>query len=178
MTKTRRDFLRVAGAGMAAAMAPAAALAQQWPVKPIKAVVPFGPGSTIDIIGRIVAEPLSQALGQPIVIENRGGAGGSIGAAAVAKAEPDGYTLLVHASAHSAAPAVRFRHVRGITTGMDVEWSFESTDGGTRVRIVHVWNGPPWPVIGDVAARAVIGPVFVHGIAARTLAGLARAAEA
>jgi tripartite-type tricarboxylate transporter receptor subunit TctC len=106
MTKTRRDFLRVAGAGMAAAMAPAAALAQQWPVKPIKAVVPFGPGSTIDIIGRIVAEPLSQALGQPIVVENRGGAGGSIGSAAVAKAEPDGYTLLVHASAHSAAPAV------------------------------------------------------------------------
>ena len=106
MTKTRRDFVRVAGAGMAAAMLPARAFAQQWPAKPIKAVVPFGPGSTIDIIGRIVAEPLSQALGQPIIIENRGGAGGSIGAAAVAKAEPDGHTLLLHASAHSAAPAV------------------------------------------------------------------------
>jgi hypothetical protein len=79
---------------------------------------------------------------------------------------------------HAAAPAVRFRHVRGITTGMDVEWSFEAAAGGTLVRIVHVWNGPPWPVIGDVAARAVIGPVFVHGIATRTLAGLARAAEA
>jgi coenzyme Q-binding protein COQ10 len=77
-----------------------------------------------------------------------------------------------------AVPRVRFRHVRGITTGMDVEWSFESVAGGTLVRIVHVWNGPPWPVIGGVAARAVIGPVFVHGIAARTLAGLARAAEA
>jgi ribosome-associated toxin RatA of RatAB toxin-antitoxin module len=77
----------------------------------------------------------------------------------------------------TAAPAVRFRHVGGVTTGMDVEWSFAPTAHGTDVRIVHVWNGPPVPVLGVVAARAVIGPVFVHGIAARTLAGLARAAE-
>ena len=104
--RSRREFLRIAGAGVAASMLPAAARAEPWPAKPIRAVVPFGPGSTIDIIGRIVAEPLSQALGQPIVIENRGGAGGSIGSAAVAKADPDGYTLLIHASAHSAAPAV------------------------------------------------------------------------
>ena len=76
------------------------------------------------------------------------------------------------------APAVRFRHVGGITTGMDVEWSFQRVDAGTRVRIVHVWNGPGWPLIGTVAAVAVIGPVFVHGIAQRTLAGLAKVAEA
>ncbi|HYX66459.1 MAG TPA: tripartite tricarboxylate transporter substrate-binding protein [Burkholderiales bacterium] len=101
---TRREFLAFSAAGLAASALPA--LAEQWPAKPIRAIVPFGPGSTIDIIGRIVLEPLSQALGQPIVVENRGGAGGSIGAAAVAKSEPDGYTLLVHASAHSAAPAV------------------------------------------------------------------------
>ncbi|HEY9227999.1 MAG TPA: hypothetical protein VIP11_15185, partial [Gemmatimonadaceae bacterium] len=75
------------------------------------------------------------------------------------------------------APSIRFRHIRGVTTGMDVEWTFESADTGTRVRIVHVWNGPPWPLIGELAARNVIGPVFVHGIASRTLAGLARAAE-
>lgn len=79
------------------------------------------------------------------------------------------------------APAVRYRHVDGITTGMDVEWSFvrERTPSGerTRVRIVHVWDGPAWPLIGTVAAVAVIGPVFVHGIASRTLAGLAREAE-
>jgi hypothetical protein len=60
---------------------------------------------------------------------------------------------------------------------MDVEWTFDAVPGGTFVRIVHVWNGPRWPLIGDVAARGVIGPVFVHGIAKRTLAGLARAAE-
>jgi ribosome-associated toxin RatA of RatAB toxin-antitoxin module len=76
------------------------------------------------------------------------------------------------------APAVRFRHVGGITTGMDVEWSFQRVDAGTRVRILHVWNGPRWPFIGTVAAIAVIGPVFVHGIASRTLAGLAKVAEA
>jgi ribosome-associated toxin RatA of RatAB toxin-antitoxin module len=77
---------------------------------------------------------------------------------------------------------VRFRHIGGITTGMDVEWTFETRGGcvggsDTFVRIVHVWNGPPIPVIGAVAAVGVIGPMFVHGIASRTLAGLARAAE-
>jgi hypothetical protein len=77
----------------------------------------------------------------------------------------------------SGPPAIRFRHVRGVTRGMDVEWTFSPADVGTLVRIVHVWNGPPWPLIGDIAARGVIGPVFVHGIASRTLAGLAYAAE-
>jgi ribosome-associated toxin RatA of RatAB toxin-antitoxin module len=80
-----------------------------------------------------------------------------------------------------ATPAIRFRHVRGVTTGMDVEWTFAPAGdrgvAGTLVRIVHVWNGPSWPLIGEVAARGVIGPVFVHGIASRTLAGLAQAAE-
>ena len=76
-----------------------------------------------------------------------------------------------------AAPAVRFRHVGGITTGMDVEWTFRPAAGGTHVEILHVWDGPRWPLIGVVAATAVIGPVFVHGIASRTLAGLAHAAE-
>jgi ribosome-associated toxin RatA of RatAB toxin-antitoxin module len=75
------------------------------------------------------------------------------------------------------APSIRFRHVKGITRGMEVEWEFAPTNGGTLVRIVHVWNGPTWPLIGELAARGVIGPVFVHGIASRTLAGLAHAAE-
>ena len=75
------------------------------------------------------------------------------------------------------APWVRFRHVGGVTTGMDVEWNFTPTDEGTLVRIIHVWNGPSWPLIGAFAATQVIGPVFVHGIASRTLVGLARVAE-
>lgn len=79
---------------------------------------------------------------------------------------------------------VRYRHVQGVTAGMDVEWSFKAlapaADGRpqTRVRVVHVWDGPRWPAIGTLAAVGVIGPVFVHGIASRTLAGLARVAEA
>lgn len=75
------------------------------------------------------------------------------------------------------APSVRFRHIGGITRAMDVEWSFEPRADGTWVRIVHVWDGPRWPLIGVVAATMVIGPVFIHGIASRTLAGLAAAAE-
>ena len=75
-------------------------------------------------------------------------------------------------------PAIRFRHIGGITTGMDVEWAFESHAEGTQVRLLHVWDGPKWPLIGAFAAVNVIGPVFVHGIATRTLAGLARVAEA
>ena len=76
-----------------------------------------------------------------------------------------------------ATPAIRFRHVGGITTGMDVEWSFTPADGGTHVRVLHVWDGPRWPLIGIFTATTVIGPVFIHGIASRTLAGLARVAE-
>lgn len=74
-------------------------------------------------------------------------------------------------------PAIRFRHIGGTTKGMDVEWSFEEISIGTRVRLLHVWDGPRWPLVGVFAATAVIGPVFVHGIASRTLAGLAAAAE-
>lgn len=75
------------------------------------------------------------------------------------------------------APVIRFRHVGGITKGMDVEWSFAPVAAGTHVKILHVWNGPRWPLIRTFAATAVIGPIFIHGIASRTLAGLARAAE-
>jgi hypothetical protein len=73
------------------------------------------------------------------------------------------------------AKAVHYRHVRGITAGMDVVWQIEPANGGTEVTIVHDWSGPRWPLIGPGAARWVIGPVFIHGIASRTLAGLAKA---
>jgi len=80
-------------------------------------------------------------------------------------------------SVDDGAPAIRFRHIGGITKGMDVEWSFRSVPEGTEVTILHVWDGPPVPFIGIPAATMVIGPVFIHGIASRTLAGLAVAAE-
>jgi hypothetical protein len=75
------------------------------------------------------------------------------------------------------SPRIRFKHIGGVTTRMDVEWRFRAGDGGTHVEIEHLWNGPAWPLIGGIAAVTVIGPVFVHGIASRTLAGLARASE-
>jgi coenzyme Q-binding protein COQ10 len=81
------------------------------------------------------------------------------------------------ADARTSTPSIRFTHVAGVTTGMEVEWTFEPAGNGTLVRIVHVWNGPAWPLIGQMSARFVIAPVFVHGIASRTLAGLARVAE-
>ena len=84
-----------------------------------------------------------------------------------------------HMTVDQTAPLVRFRHVGGVTTGMDVEWSFIPLEDGkaTHVKVLHVWDGPEWPLIGVMAATQVIGPVFVHGIAARTLAGLAAVAE-
>ncbi len=72
---------------------------------------------------------------------------------------------------------VRYRHIRGITTGMEVEWRLQAREGGTDVTIVHDWNGPAWPLIRRPAAEWVIGPVFVHGIASRTLQGLGMVAE-
>jgi ribosome-associated toxin RatA of RatAB toxin-antitoxin module len=73
---------------------------------------------------------------------------------------------------------IRYRHIRGITRGMDVIWSINGRDGAVQVEIVHTWTGPSWPLISRPAADWVIGPVFIHGIASRTLAGVKRAAEA
>ncbi|HZP76362.1 MAG TPA: tripartite tricarboxylate transporter substrate binding protein [Pseudolabrys sp.] len=103
---TRRQTFPAIAAALATPALTRRAFADSWPSKPIHAIVPFSAGSTADIIPRIVFDPMSAALGQTIVVENHGGAGGSVGAAQVARAEPDGYTLLVNASAHTAAPAL------------------------------------------------------------------------
>ncbi len=82
------------------------AVADDWPSKPIKVIIPFGAGSATDVVPRIALEQLQAQLGQPIVIENRPGAGSATGTAAVAKAEPDGYTLLITSSAFTVSPAM------------------------------------------------------------------------
>jgi tripartite-type tricarboxylate transporter receptor subunit TctC len=79
--------------------------AQGFPNKPVHVVITFGPGTATDIVGRVVTQKLSEFLNQPVVVENRVGAGGSIGTAVVAKAPPDGYTLLVNSSSHTINPA-------------------------------------------------------------------------
>ena len=78
------------------------------------------------------------------------------------------------------AGEIRYRHVRGVTKGMEVVWRLVEDGGGAGVvdvEIVHTWDGPKWPLIGRLAANVVIGPVFIHGIASRTLAGIKRATE-
>lgn len=103
---TRRRFLHLTGAALATSIMPGLASAQTWPNRAIRAVVPFTAGSAIDVIARVVLDSLSVQLGQQVVIDNRGGAGGMIGASMVAQAEPDGYTILIHSAAHSLTPAV------------------------------------------------------------------------
>jgi tripartite-type tricarboxylate transporter receptor subunit TctC len=82
------------------------AVAQTYPNKPVHVIISFTPGSSTDIVGRVVFAKVSEYWGQPVVAENRAGAGGSIGSAAVANAAPDGYTLLINSSAHSVNPAI------------------------------------------------------------------------
>ena len=82
------------------------AQAQEWPSRPVHVMIPFGAGSATDVVPRIVFEQLTAQLGQPFIIENRVGAGGTLATAAVAKAEPDGYTLLATSNAHAITPAM------------------------------------------------------------------------
>lgn len=105
----RRVRLRALAIAIALALLPldtTLLAAQTWPTKPIRAFIPFSAGSATDIIPRAVFDRVSAALGQPIVVENRGGAGGTLGVGAVAKADPDGHTILANSSAHTVAPAI------------------------------------------------------------------------
>ncbi len=130
-----------------------AVLAQAYPSKPIKFIVPFSAGSVTDIVARTVGDAMGKSMGQPIVIENKLGAGGTIGAAQVARSEPDGYTLLVHSSGHALNPALypnpgydTLKDLTGITTLAAVP----------NVLVVHPNKG--WKSQADLVAAAKAKP--------------------
>ena len=100
----RRQMMQ--GIALVCAMTAASAMAQAWPGKPISLVVPFPPGGTTDVLARALGEKLSRSLGQAVIIENKPGAGATIGADYVAKSKPDGYTLLIGAVHHTIASSV------------------------------------------------------------------------
>jgi tripartite-type tricarboxylate transporter receptor subunit TctC len=130
-----------------------AAHAETWPSRLIKATIPFGPGSATDVVPRLVFERLSSELGQPIVVENRAGAGGTLGTGLVAKAEPDGYSILAHSSALAIAPAIfpnlTFDATKDLSSVLLI---------GSSASVMIVPNERPWKSIQDFIAEAKAKP--------------------
>jgi tripartite-type tricarboxylate transporter receptor subunit TctC len=157
---TRRRFLTMSAAVLAAPALPRIAAAQAYPTRQIRAMVPFAAGSSLDIVGRIVMDPLSRQLGQTIVIENRGGAGGSIGTASIVKAEPDGHTLLIQASAHSAAPAAYPNLVYDPVRDFSAVIPFGTIPN---VTVVHPSRG--FKTVQDLVVAAKTSGKFTYGSA-------------
>ena len=126
--------------------------AQEWPNKPIRWVVPYPPGGSVDIVSRLMQNRMSEGLGQPIVIETRGGAGGAVGTAEVARAAPDGYTFLFTLSSHTINP-----HLYRLN--YDVERDFASVSLIVSIpQLLAVNPATPFKSIKDVIAAAKAQP--------------------
>ena len=129
------------------------ARAETWPTKPLRVIVPVGAGSTTDIIPRVVFEQLSAQLGQSIVVENRTGAGGTIGSDFVAKADPDGYTILAHGSAHTISPSLYSN------LSYDPARDFAAVvPFGITPNVLVVPPSRGWKTAGDLVATAKVKP--------------------
>ena len=143
----------------AALAAPLAALAEagSWPDRPLKFVVPYPPGGGTDVIARIVQAKLQQALGQPVIIDNRGGAGGSLGTEIVAKSPPDGYTVLFTLSSHTINPAIYPK------LSFDTAKDFEPVGTVASLPQILVAN-PAFPAstVAELIALAKSRPAFVQ----------------
>ncbi len=126
--------------------------AQDWPSKPIRFIVPYPPGGGTDVIARIVQEPLSRALGQQIVIENRGGAGGAVGTEAAAKSTPDGYTFLFTLSSHTINPLL-------YKLSFDVEKDFLSVSTVASLpQLIAANPASPFRTMQDIVSQAKAQP--------------------
>jgi tripartite-type tricarboxylate transporter receptor subunit TctC len=119
---SRRALLAGIAAAMGLGLASPAAAQDNWPTQPIRVIVPFPAGGTTDLVARVFGERMQETLGQPVVVENRAGGGGSVGADAVARAEPDGYTLLFHNITFSATTTTMQEEGRALH---DIEEDFE-----------------------------------------------------
>jgi len=133
-------------------LAAACAWAEDWPTKPVRFIVPYPPGGGTDVIARILQQPLSEGLGQQVVIENRGGAGGALGTEAVAKAAPDGYTLLFTLSSHTINPLL-------YKLDYDVEHDFAPVSLIVSVpQLIAAYPGAPIQSMTDVVKLAKAQP--------------------
>jgi tripartite-type tricarboxylate transporter receptor subunit TctC len=130
-----------------------AAQAENWPSRLIKATIPFGAGSAADVVPRLVFDRLAAELGQPIVIENRVGAGGTLGTAAVAKADPDGYSIIAHSSALTIAPAIFPNLTYDATKDLASVLMI-----GSSANVMIVPNSRPWKTVQDFIAGAKAKP--------------------
>jgi len=130
-----------------------AARAENWPSRLIKATIPFGAGSAADVVPRLVFDRLAAELGQPIVIENRVGAGGTLGTAAVAKADPDGYSIIAHSSALTIAPAIFPNLTYDATKDLASVLMI-----GSSANVMIVPNARPWKTVQDFIADAKAKP--------------------
>ncbi|QOT78936.1 tripartite tricarboxylate transporter substrate binding protein [Cupriavidus basilensis] len=156
MISTKR-WLAAAVAATAALTTPALTLAQAFPAKPVKIVVPYPPGGTNDIVVRLLAQKLGDSMGQPFVVENKPGASGNLGAEQVARAAPDGYTLLLVTTGHSIHPSL-YKNLRyNIKT--DLTPVSELTRGPM---LVMVTPSLPYKTVRDVIAAAKAKPGSIN----------------
>jgi tripartite-type tricarboxylate transporter receptor subunit TctC len=139
--------------GIVLAVAASGAFAQAWPTKPVRLVISFTPGSSTDIIGRAVAAKLQEVWGQPVVAENRPGAGGTVGSEFVVRSDPDGYTLLANSSAHAANPGM-YKDLRYDTMRDFVNLAL--LGGGPNVLMVGPGTG--WKNLKDFVDAAKSAP--------------------
>lgn len=154
MTRTSVPRRALLAAPFLSLLGPGPARAQDWPTRPVRIVVPFPPGGLVDVLARSVSQRLSAQLGQPVVVENRAGAGGNIGADVVAKAAPDGHTLLASSLGPLAVNQFIYRAMP-----YDTQTAFAPIVLLAQTpKVMGVANARPWKSVAEVIAAAKAAP--------------------